>query len=136
MPITKQEWSAVLKSWAVLSKVVSTLHTEDQYENAVKWLDQLIDEVSLKPNPEFESLIETLGTLIQDYEDRMVPETESSPAGALKFLMEEHHLKQSDLKEIGSQGVISEIFSGKSQLNIRQIKALSKRFNVPPSVFI
>jgi len=51
-------------------------------------------------------------------------------------LMEEHCLKQSDLSEIGSQGVISEILSGKRQLNVRQIKILSKLFKVSPAVFI
>ncbi|MDA3897027.1 MAG: helix-turn-helix domain-containing protein [Desulfobacteraceae bacterium] len=50
--------------------------------------------------------------------------------------MEEHGMKQSDLHEIGSQGVISEILSGKRQINIRQIKILSKRFKVSPAVFI
>jgi HTH-type transcriptional regulator/antitoxin HigA len=50
--------------------------------------------------------------------------------------MEEHDLKQSDLPEIGSQGVISEILSGKRQFSVRQIKLLSKRFNVSPAVFM
>jgi HTH-type transcriptional regulator/antitoxin HigA len=45
-------------------------------------------------------------------------------------------LKQKDLPELGSQGVVSEILSGKRELNLRQIKALSKRFNVPVSVFV
>jgi HTH-type transcriptional regulator / antitoxin HigA len=50
--------------------------------------------------------------------------------------MEEHGLKQADLPEIGSQGVLSEILSGKRQLNARQIKLLSKRFKVSTAVFI
>jgi HTH-type transcriptional regulator / antitoxin HigA len=50
--------------------------------------------------------------------------------------MEEHDLKQSDLKELGSQGIVSEILSGQRRLNVRQIKALSKRFNVSPATFI
>jgi HTH-type transcriptional regulator/antitoxin HigA len=50
--------------------------------------------------------------------------------------MEEHDLRQSDLPEIGSQGVISEMLSGKRQFNVRQIKLLSKRFKVSPAVFI
>jgi HTH-type transcriptional regulator/antitoxin HigA len=50
--------------------------------------------------------------------------------------MEEHDLKQSDLPEIGSQGVISEILSGKRQFNVRQIKLLSNRFKVSPAVFM
>jgi HTH-type transcriptional regulator / antitoxin HigA len=50
--------------------------------------------------------------------------------------MGEHNLKQSDLSEVGSQGVISEILSGKRKLNLRQIKLLSKHFNVSPAVFL
>jgi HTH-type transcriptional regulator/antitoxin HigA len=65
-----------------------------------------------------------------------IPEVEGNPSDTLKTLMEEHNLKQSNLPEIGSQGVISEILSGKLQLNVRQIKPLSKRFNVSPAVFM
>ena len=50
--------------------------------------------------------------------------------------MEEHGLHQADFPEIASQGVMSEILNGKRQLNVRQIKALSKRFNVDPATFI
>ena len=50
--------------------------------------------------------------------------------------MEQHDLGQSDLPEIGSQGVVSEIISGKRGLNVRQISCLAKRFNVSPGVFV
>jgi HTH-type transcriptional regulator / antitoxin HigA len=50
--------------------------------------------------------------------------------------MEGHGLTQSDLPEIGSQGVVSEILRGKRELNVRQIRALAKRFHVSPGVFI
>jgi HTH-type transcriptional regulator/antitoxin HigA len=53
----------------------------------------------------------------------------------LKVLMEEHGLRQGDLPEIGSQGVVSEILRGKRELNVRQIAALSKRFGLPADVF-
>lgn len=136
MQVFEQELTETIKVWPTISKVLSTLHTEDQYEKAVKWMDKLIDEVSGKDDPSLESLIDTLGTLIKDYEDRNIPEPEGDPLGSLKYLIGEHNLKQSDLKELGSQGVVSEILKGKRQLNIRQIKALSKRFNVSPAVFI
>jgi transcriptional regulator with XRE-family HTH domain len=47
--------------------------------------------------------------------------------------MEEHGLTQSDLPEIGSQDVLSEILRGKRELNVRQIRALATRFHVSPS---
>ena len=54
----------------------------------------------------------------------------------LRFLMDEHGLSQSDLPEVGSQGVVSDILRGKRELNVRQIRALAKRFQVSPAVFI
>ena len=50
--------------------------------------------------------------------------------------MAEHNLKQRDLSEIGSQGVVSEILSGKRLLNVRQIKQLANQFQVDPAIFI
>ena len=55
---------------------------------------------------------------------------------ALRFLMEEHDLSQSDLPEVGSQGVVLEILGGKRALNVRQIRALSERLGVSPAVFL
>jgi HTH-type transcriptional regulator/antitoxin HigA len=59
-----------------------------------------------------------------------------SPVAMLRFLMEQHALAQSDLPELGSQGVVSEILRGKRELNLRQIKALAERFHVPAALFI
>jgi HTH-type transcriptional regulator/antitoxin HigA len=130
----KEEIKRTIKIWQKISKVVSTIHTENQYDRIVKILDELIDEVNEKRDPVKESLKDTLGTLIKDYEDRNVEEPKGDPIGVLKYLLKEHN--QDDLNEIGSQGVVSEILSGKRQLNLRQIVALSKRFSVSPSVFI
>lgn len=132
----RNEIKRAVKVWPTVSKVVSTIHTERQYDRAVKMLDQLIDEVNEKSDPVKESLIDTLGTLIKDYEDRNIEEPKGDPIGVLKYLLEEHGLTQKDLKEIGSQGVVSEILNRKRQLNLRQVAALSKRFSVSPSVFI
>ncbi|NIR51635.1 helix-turn-helix domain-containing protein [candidate division KSB1 bacterium] len=136
MEVLEKELDETLKAWSTVSKVVSTLDTENQYKKAVELLDKLIDEVSEEEDPLIESLIDTLGTLIKDYEDRKLKEPEGDPVGCLEYLMEEHGLRQRDLRELGSQGVVSEILHGKRQLNVRQIKALSKRFNVSPAVFI
>jgi len=39
----------------------------------------------------------------------------------LRFLMEQHGLRQKDLSELGSQGVVSEILAGKRELNLPEI---------------
>lgn len=132
----KNEIKRTVKVWPNVSKLVSTIYTERHYNRALNMLDQLIDEVNEKSDPVKESLIDTLGTLIKDYENRNIPEPNEDPIEALKYLLEEHGLTQSDLIEIGSQGVVSEILNGKRQLNLRQVVALSKKFSVSPSVFI
>jgi len=136
MKTMEKELQETINAWPRISKVLSTLNSEGQYRNAVRLLDRLIDELAVREDPTIESLADTIGTLIKDYEDRKIKEPDSDPVGCLKFLMEEHKLKQSDLKELGSQGVVSEILNGKRRLNVRQIKALCQRFNVSPSVFI
>jgi HTH-type transcriptional regulator/antitoxin HigA len=136
MEALNHDLAETVKVWPVVSRVLSTLRTKKQYNRAAQLLDELIDEANAQYNPLIESLIDTLGTLIKDYEDRNIPEPEGDAIGCLKFLMREHNLKQSDLKELGSQGVVSEILSGKRQLNVRQIKTLSRRFKVSPAVFI
>ncbi len=49
--------------------------------------------------------------------------------------MAEHGLRQVDLAELGSQGVVSEILSGKRRLNERNVELLSKRFSLPEELF-
>ena len=132
----EQELSETVKVWPVASKVVATIHSEADYDKTVHLLDKLIDSVSEKSDAVKESLIDILGTLIKDYEDQNIPEPKGDPIGSLKYLMAEHGIQQGDLKEVGSQGVVSEILNGKRKLNIRQIKGLSKRFHVSPAVFI
>ena len=74
MKVLDQELADTIKVWPVVSKVLSTFETEQQYNKAVGWLDELIDEASENEAPLIESLIDTLGTLVKDYEDRNIPE--------------------------------------------------------------
>ncbi len=82
------------------------------------------------------SLNDPISVFIEKYEAEHVPIPAAKPADVLRFLMREHDLRQSDLTEIGSQGVVSEVLTGKRELNARQIKRLAKRFNVSQAVFV
>ncbi len=126
----------ISKVWPTIKAVFSVPHSEKEYRALVKTLDCLIDEVWNNENHKLSPVMETIGNLIENYEDRKYQIKEASPVDALKYLMQEHGLKQSDLKEIGSQGVVSEILSGKRSLNLEQIKKISNRFHVSPLVFI
>ena len=109
----------ISKVWPDIQSIFSVPYNEKEYDRLVNFLDSLIDEVGDNETHPLASLMETLGSLIEIYEGRNIPEIEGNPIDALKALMVEHGLKQSDLSAIGSQGVISEILSGKRHLNIR-----------------
>jgi len=126
----------IAKVWPDIQPIFSVPHNEKGYNKLVNLLDNLIDEVGNKENHPLASLMETIGSLIETYESQYINDIEGNAIDVLNALMEEHGLKQSDLSEIGSQGVVSEILAGKRQLNVRQIKTLSKRFKVSPAVFI
>ncbi len=126
----------IAKVWPDIQPIFSVPHNKKDYKKLVNLLDSLIDEVGNNENHPLSSLMETIGSLIEIYESQYIPEPEGKPMDALNALMEEHGLKQSDLSEVGSQGIVSEILSGKRQLNVRQIKILSNRFKVSPAVFI
>lgn len=126
----------IAEIWPNIQNIFSIPHNEKDYDRLVQLLDGVIDEVGDDESHPLASLMETLGSLIESYEARNIPEIEGNPIDTFKTLIEEHGLKQSELPEIGSQGVISEILSGKRQLNVGQIKLLSKRFNVSPVVFM
>lgn len=122
--------------WPTIKKVFSVPHTETEYENLVLLLDNLIDEVGENEDHPLSSLMETIGNLIETFENNQFQSISGTPVESLRYLMEEHKIKQTDLPEIGSQGVVSEILKGKRNLNIRQIKELSVKFNISPLVFI
>ncbi len=112
------------------------LRTETDYNRAVTVLDEIVDEIGQQETHPLADLAETLGLCIEAYENVHVPFSDSSASEILRTLMEEHALKQSDLSEIGSQGVVSEILSGKRDLNVRQITQLAARFGVSPALFM
>lgn len=121
--------------WSNISPLL-TIRNEKEYNAAVKRLNELIDEIGTNEKHPLYSLLDTLGTIIYVYEEEHYPIPEASGTDVLRFLMEEHSLAQSDLPEVGSQGVVSEILNGKRELNVRQIRALAEKFNVSAAVFV
>lgn len=112
------------------------IKTKRDYKAALSALNALLDAGGADEKDPLSSLVALLGERIGDYEDVHMAPAQASPPDTLRFLMDQHGLSQRDLPEVGSQGVLSEILSGKRDLNVRQIKWLSERFNVGPQVFV
>ena len=121
--------------WTQVSALLK-IQDEQDYDLARARLNSLIDEVGTDERHPLYSLLDTLGAVVHAWEEQHYPMPELGGVDALRFLMEEHVLTQADLPEVGSQGVVSEILGGKRTLNVRQIRALSKRFGVSPAVFV
>jgi HTH-type transcriptional regulator/antitoxin HigA len=130
------EIEKVKNIWQDVKDVLSVPHTDKQYKKLIKVLDELIDEVGNNEKHQLAPLLETVGNLIEEYENDHFIQPNSEPIEVLKFLMQENNLTQKDLNILGSQGVVSEILNSKRDLNVRQIKLLADKFKISPSVFI
>ena len=115
---------------------LGVLRSEKDYRKAVAILDDILDEIGQDEAHPLADLAEALALFIHAYEEAHTNIPEATGPEVLKSLMEAHGLTQSDLPEIGSQGVVSEILAGERELNIRQIRRLARRFGVSPAVFI
>ncbi|MCR4301989.1 MAG: hypothetical protein NUV51_10295 [Sulfuricaulis sp.] len=132
------QFDQVIRDYRRLRTLVplGTLRTKKDYTRAVEMLDAILNEVGEDEKHPMAELADAISVFIEKYEAEHVPIPAAKPAEVLKFLMREHDLRQSELPEIGSQGVVSEVLTGKRDLNTRQIKRLAKRFNVSAAVFV
>ena len=126
---------ALVKAVPLLGGSTSTA----DYKSALELIDYLIEHDDENP------LIEFLSAKIESYERQHTDfapfnqALENLPRGveALRQLMKDYGLKQSDLREeIGGKSLVSQILSGKRSLTVEHIRALALRFNVPTSLFI
>ena len=114
---------------------LNVIRSERAYKGAVSQLNMLLDAGGADENHPLALAVHQLGEAIEAYETRHHPMPDLPPNEMLRALMQTHGLTQKVMSEIGSQGVVSEILSGKRKLNTRQIATLASRFNVPESVF-
>ena len=110
------------------------IRSEEQLESYTKALFRLTS-IELPSREEVEA-IDLLTLLVERYEEEHYRLPEASPIEVLRFLLEQHGLKQRDLAaDLGGESVVSEVLSGKRKLNATHIELLSKRFHVSPAVF-
>ncbi|MCQ9616945.1 transcriptional regulator [Paenalcaligenes niemegkensis] len=128
----------IRSSWAALQGAtgIDPIHDEAGYHRMVDLADALIESGLAGKNGELSGLFGLVSGLIADYDDKHHPQPALPPREMLRFFMEQHGLSQAALPEIGSQGVVSEILSGRRMLNTRQIAALVARFHVSADLFI
>lgn len=127
-----------LAHWSYVAPLLTPARNAKEYQVLVESLDAILDAGGADERTPLARLATMVGDLVAEYEakKRPMPEDTTTPASRLAYLMEQHALKQSDLPEIGTQSVVSEILAGKRKINLRQAKALATRFRLPLETFV
>jgi len=113
-------------------KVIRTEKANEEYTEALYELDQR----SARLTRAEKELAELLTLLIEDFESKRYKLPRAKPVEILRFLMDQHGLKQKDLADVfGTRSIVSEVLSGKRKLNREHIQRLSDRFHVSPEAF-
>lgn len=128
----------LLAPWEAINAALglsAPVRDEAHYTELLAFVDECFERFGgIEQHPVF-ALVDLVASRIREYEDRVRPWPDAStPASRLAFLMDQHGLRQSDLPEVGAQSVVSDVLSGKRALNLRQTRALARRFSVPMEV--
>lgn len=113
------------------------VENERHYRAMVNLMNKLVDEIGDRETHPLMGLLDIVTFFVRDYEERNIEIPDAEPPAVLRFLMEQHNLRQADLAQVfGSQSNVSEALNGKREINARQARALAGRFGVSPAVFI
>lgn len=113
-------------------KVIRTEEENEAYTAALYELMQNHADLS----SEERDLADLLTLLIEDFEEKHYQLPKATPTEVIAFFMDQHSLKQKDLVDVfGTASIVSEVLSGKRDLNKDHIARLSERFHVSPEVF-
>ena len=124
------EYGALLKK--VPPKVIRTEKENEAYTEVLYELDRRSRSLTAAEK----ELAELLTLLIEDFEEKRYRLPRAKPVDMVRFLMEQHGLLQKDLVDVfGARSIVSEVLSGKRELNKEHIARLSARFHVSPEVF-
>jgi HTH-type transcriptional regulator / antitoxin HigA len=108
---------------------IKIIKTEEEYTRALKRLEEVFDATEGTPEGDEAEL---LAVLVEKYEDEHYPIKASDPIEAIKFRMEQMNMDKKDLaKIIGYKSRVSEIFTKKRKLNLKMIRKIHHRMNIP-----
>ncbi|ONH54475.1 HTH-type transcriptional regulator / antitoxin HigA [Pseudomonas cedrina] len=125
-----------IEHWPFVSSLLTKPQSEADYDVLAAALNELLDIVGEDETHPLIGLVDIIGDWIEAYDHEHHPMPVAGSVDVLRYMMREHNLTQSDLPGVGAQSVVSEVLSGKRQLNIRQIRWLAERFGVSVETFI
>lgn len=135
---TIPEPQTILRAWLPFKRAigVTAVRTEAEYQQALTTLEVLLAAVGDDEAHPLAEVLDYLADQVKSYEDCHCAIPEAEPRAVLRFLMEQHGLKQTDLVDCAPQSRISEILSGQRTVSKTLAKRLATRFHVPIEVFL
>jgi HTH-type transcriptional regulator / antitoxin HigA len=130
----------VLNQWESFAEIghdlLKPISSEADYDNVVAFLDEITDRMESLNDVRYLGLVQLLAQNIAAWEESHVIIPDSSPAEMLGFLMTQHQLKASDLKNLVDQSALSKILRGQRSISKQLAKVFAEKFRVPVSVFL
>jgi HTH-type transcriptional regulator/antitoxin HigA len=125
-----------VQHWEMVAPAIDVPRTSEDYEALLANISELMNMVGNRHQRQYSGLLKAMTTAAKEYEGNCLSDLRGSGLHSLRYLVKLHRVKQSELKEIGSQGVVSEVLNGKRSLTLRHVRELARRFNVSPGTFI
>lgn len=129
---------AILRAWLPFKKLVgvTVVRTQRDYARGMATINALLDAVGDDVHHPLAEVLDYLADQVKAYEDEHFPIPDAAPHEVLRFLMEQHGLKQEDLIDCAPQSRISDFLNGRRSISKEIAKTLARRFKVPIDVFL
>ena len=129
---------AILQAWTPFRTIlgVASVTTDDDHARALALIETLLDVVRDDEKHPLAEVLDYLSEQVQAYESKHIRIPEAEPGEVLRFLMDQHGLRQSDLADCAPQSRISDILAGKRGISKDIAKRLATRFHVNVGCFL
>lgn len=128
----------ILQAWLPFKAAVgvTVVRNDDDHLRVLKTIDSLLDAIGDDETHPLLEVLDYLSDQVAAYEATHVFIPPAKPSEVLRFLMEQHGLKQHDLAECAPQSRISDILSDRRGISKSVAKKLAARFKVDVAVFL
>lgn len=114
-------------------KILNPVLTEADYEAALVRVGALMDaEMGTAEGDE----LHVLSTLINAYEETAFPIDAPDAVTAIRFIMDQKRLDQSDLADLIGKSRASEFLNNKRDLSMQQARTLCKEWGAPAEALL
>jgi HTH-type transcriptional regulator/antitoxin HigA len=112
------------------------IHSAAEYRRLLSAAQELMEKSDGELSTEEGRLLELLGIVIDEYENRTLPLPKTEPHRMLAAILEERGMKPNELYSILPKSRVSEILSGKRSISKAQAKQLAEHLKVPIELLV